>query len=277
MKATNETVHGGMSKTERYKWKVSDNPGEFKWIPKGEIMIDHTYQRNLREGKTLLMAKDWSWVACGAISVASRDGVYFAIDGQHRIHGALKRSDITVLPCMVFETSGAQEEAKGFLTAQTQRKPVTAIDKFRAMVVIEDPSALYVQSLIEGAGRVVSSGNPTNGVKCVGRLITLADTDKSVLGRIWPIVVEISQGVTIAERVVDGLFYIEKTLMNGRSITENSVRKSLNEIKAVGLMEAAQKASIFYSAGGAKIWANGMLQAINKGRRNRLEVANQLQ
>ena len=115
---TEEKVHNGnITKVERYNWKMQDSPGALRMVKKGDLQVDHTYQRNANEMKLIAIAKDWSWIACGAIVVADREGVLFVVDGQHRVLAARKRSDIAELPCLVFKTHEAKQEAKGFLAA----------------------------------------------------------------------------------------------------------------------------------------------------------------
>lgn len=66
-----ERAHNGkMSKIDRYNWTIQDTPGEMKFIHKASIEIDHSYQRNANETKLTAIARDWSWIACGAIVVA---------------------------------------------------------------------------------------------------------------------------------------------------------------------------------------------------------------
>jgi hypothetical protein len=274
MMATEEKVHNGkMTKVERYKWKVQGAPGHQRMVNKNDLQIDHTYQRNANDMKLMAIARDWSWIACGSIVVADREGVLFVVDGQHRVMAARKRSDITELPCLVFKTHEAKQEAKGFLAAQTQRKPITSVEKFRALVTVEDPAAMVVQELLNSTGHAPGNGMSAMSVKCVGVLIKEADTDAATLCKVWPLIAVVSEGKPVHARLIEGLLYIEKRMPEGDSLTDRDWLKRVKKAGVDALLEGAAKASAFYSHGGAKVWAAGMVEAINRGHRNRLELA----
>ena len=265
--------HGHMTKVDRYNWKIQDSPGRLAMVNKRSLRVDHTYQRNANELKLISIAKDWSWIACGAIVVAERDGVLFVVDGQHRVLAAMKRSDISELPCLVFSTSDARQEAKGFLAAQTLRKPVTSIEKFRALVVVEDPSALIVQELIDRAGKSATNRKGQDAIKCVGTLLRWADSDAATLCYIWPLIVAVSSGNSVNNRIVDGLMYLQRHMPEGSSLMQDEWKNRVLKVGYDGLLEGAAKASAYYTTGGPKVWATGMVDAINKGRRTQLVMS----
>lgn len=271
---TEEKVHNGnITKVERYNWKMQDSPGALRMVKKGDLQVDHTYQRNANEMKLIAIAKDWSWIACGAIVVADREGVLFVVDGQHRVLAARKRSDIAELPCLVFKTHEAKQEAKGFLAAQTQRKPVTSVEKFRALVVVEDPAALVVQELLDQTGKTPGNGMSPGSVKCVGILLRWANDDAATLCAVWPLIVAVSANEPLHQRIVEGLMYIAKRMPSGSSLMDKEWQKRVLKVGATGLLDGAAKAGAYYATGGAKVWAAGMVEAINRGHRNRLELA----
>lgn len=263
---------GTMTKIDRYGWTIKDSVGQLRMIGKNDLFIDYTYQRNANEKKLSAIAREWSWIACGAITVAKRDGRLFVIDGQHRVMAARKRSDINDLPCVVFSTSGPREEADGFLTAQTQRKSVTAVEKFRALTVIENEAALFVQDLLNQSGRTAASGTGQNSVKCMWRLMFLANKTPDVLRHVWPLICEITHGKVLHERILEGLVYLETRLPPGVSLMDKEWRRRVNKTGADALLAGAAKATAFYSKGGAKVWAKGMVEEINRGHRIRLEM-----
>ena len=273
MIATEDKVHNGkITKVERYKWKVQDAPGQQIMVNKNNLQVDHTYQRSANDAKLMAIARDWSWIACGSIVVADREGVLFVVDGQHRVMAARKRSDITELPCLVFNTNEAKQEARGFLAAQTQRKPITSVEKFRALVTVEDPAALIVQELLNSTGHAPGNGASSKSVKCIGILLKEANTDASILCKMWPLIASVSEGKVVHARLIEGLLYIEKRMLDGNSLTDRDWQNRVKKAGADALLDGASKAAAFYTAGGAKVWAAGMVEVINKGHRNRLEL-----
>jgi hypothetical protein len=265
--------HLGTDKISMYGWKIKDEPGDLEWIDKNLIQVDRSYQRETNSQKVIRIARDWSWIAFGAVIVAIRQGAYYAIDGQHRVEAAMRRSDIKKIPCIVFKTSGEIQEAEGFLTAQTQRKAVTAVEKFKALVLIKNKEALLVQRLVSMSGRSVSSGSGgPNYISCVSLLLKAAGNRPTELVKIWPLILEVCQGETLHSNIAAGLLYIETNLPNTTSLTH---KRWHDRVVAVGyhkLIDGANKAAAMYSKGGEKVWAIGMIEAINYRAKNRLEL-----
>ncbi len=272
-----DLAFGGQSKIERYGWKSLDGgPGQMLWIEKEKLLVDHAYQRSeVSEPKVLRIASEWSWMACGVILVARRDGRLYVYAGQHRVLAAMRRSDITKMPCMVFDVVEAKQEAIAFLREGANRKPLTAADKFKAAVMAEDEASVFVSQLIESAGRVASTTTGPGTVRCVALLQHHAKNNSDDLKRLWPLVVEVCKGNPLHERILDGLMYIELRMPDGQSLTDRIWSDRLRKIGYEVLLISAARMSAAYSVGGAKIWAQGMLEAINKGLRNRLVIRGQ--
>lgn len=267
------TANGGkMSKVDRYKWLIQDSPGELRFVHKKKLQVDHSYQRTANENKLIQIARNWSWIACGAIVVADREGVLYVIDGQHRVLSARKRHDITDLPCIVFRTAEAKQEAKGFLAAQLQRKAITAVEKFRALVSVEDPAALIVNDLLMNAGKAAGDGKTPASVRCIGVLLKWANSEPELLRETWPLIVDVCGNEPIKDRIVDGLMHIAKYMPKGSRLTDKVWRSRVLKVGNSGLLEGAAKASAYFASGGAKVWAKGMVSVINRGHRILLEI-----
>lgn len=267
-----ETVRG-FDKKERYSWTTKDAPGQFVLIDKNALRINDAYQRDANTAKIVQITKEWSWIACGAIIVASRSGEYWVIDGQHRVMSAIRRSDISAMPCLVFETQDVKEEAIGFLSANTNRKPISAIGKQKALVACGDPVAVMVQrTFLELGVKLKKCANHPNELQCVSWCMKAAAKNATLFREVLKLVSEcsIASGDGIHERVLAGLFYIAE---NSESVTLE--KRMVDRIKMKGiasLRKSAIKASAYYAAGGAKIWANGILDELNKGLQNRFEL-----
>lgn len=264
-----------MDKLERYKWTVRDEPGVLRAISKLALAVDPSYQRAPNDAKIAALTRDWSWIACGALTVAKRpDGSLFVVDGQHRLLAAMRRSDIDELPCVVFRTKDAQEEASGFLDANTNRRAIGSFARYHALLMKGDEAAQLVKKLAEDAGRQISSksGNSPNNIQCVGSLLRLAGAHPGKLRTIWPVIVEVCSGVSLHERIVEGLMYIEIRMPQGSSLADKPWRAMVLRAGHSGLLDGAAKAAALYARGGAKVWSQGMVEAINRGMRNRLEI-----
>lgn len=255
----------GKSKVERHGWTVKD-PGVLMSINKHELKIDAEYQRTPIPAKIKVIASTWSWVACGAIVVGMRNGAYWVIDGQHRVLAAMRRVDITDLPCVVFETETMQEEAQGFLNLNDKRKAMSSIDRLRAMTASGDPVAVQFSELCEQLNiritqTATSGGTMKSAAWGVRRMAENAEDAQIVL----TLAAEMSHAGNepIQERLLEGLWYIHRNCnvnLNGPRL-----QKRIRQIGIRDLVNAAYAGAAFYSRGGARAWAAGMMNAINKG------------
>lgn len=273
MLTTEDRVHHGKrTKIERYNWTLQDRPGVQMMIPKSDLRVDEEYQRGQNEGKIKAIASEWSWVACGALIVGDREGAYFVVDGQHRLLAARRRTDIAELPCVVFETTTVQQEAKGFLAANTQRKPITSLDRFRALVCTDDEDALLVKRLLEAADREATAVSGTRSVRCLTTLLQQAKLNRGRLEKIWPLVVALSKGQPMHQQIIMGLLDLESRMPDDESITDRRWSKRLLDLGYDQLMRASSEAAAYYAKGGGKVWGAGIARLMNKGLRLKLNV-----
>jgi hypothetical protein len=244
-------------------------------IDKNNLVFDHqSYQREAIEAKVNDIAKDWSWIACGAILVAERDGKFFVMDGQYRTLAARKRDDIKQVPCMVFGTEDVKKEAKGFLVANTLRKPVNAVGKYRALITVEDPNAVFVESLLDQIGRSPRNHGSGSSASCLSTLLKLAGKDKRVLAEVVRLADELCTGRVLQGVLIETLMYIEVNLRDGETIVTGKWRDRIMAIGFDELAAGAKAAATFECKGGPFVWARGMLKRINKGLRIHLRLEN---
>lgn len=264
----------GKSKVEQYRWELKDKPGELVWLAKETLHIDHSYQRKAKPQRVLALASRWSWVACGTITVAKRreDQRFYVVEGQHRVLAALKRADIKELPCIVFETEGAMQEAGGFFDANTNRRMPTSLEKWNAQLLRGDKNTVFVNELITKAGRKAGQTTGASDVRCLTAMLRAAESNRDELLRVWPLMAEVCAGKTLHERLFDGLMWLEVNMPEGESLSDRRWRERVLRVGHQGLLDAAQRAAAFYARGGAKVWALGMLEALNKGCRIHLQL-----
>lgn len=261
-----------VTKVERYGWTITDKPGKLCHLDKNLLNVDSRYQRNFIENKVKTLAANWSWVACGVIVVAKRpDGTYWVMDGQHRVVAAKRRADIMQLPCIVFSTADVKQEANGFLNANTGRKPVSSLDKFRASVAVEDETTVYVDALFKKLGITPSATTMKPlSIKSVAWALKSARTDRAVFERVITVAAELCSDCPLYEIVLDALFYIQSNsddLLNDKRFLER-----LKSLGVTRLVDGAKRSAAYYAKGGARVWAIGMLEEINRGLRNRFSL-----
>ena len=264
----------GADKIQRYNWKTSINQvGEFQSIHKDMLFVNKEYQRDALNDKVVAIARGWSWVACGAIIVTYRDGSIWVIDGQHRVLAAKNRSDISYLPCMVFQLDGLKGEAQGFLDLNTGRKPVSAVGKQKALVTAGDEVAIFVQNEIDRIGlRIAATTKSAGQIQSIAWCTKRAREDRVAFSLVLSLAAEISQqdNIPVRERLLDGLWFLHNRMEGGLAN-----KRLLQKIKEKGgecLINSANKASAYYGSGGAKVWGEGMLAELNKGLVHKFEL-----
>lgn len=265
MELTTHTAKG-VDKTARYGWVTKDEPGTLQMLHKDVLQIHPAYQRDVLPEKVKAITAAWSWLSLGALVVGKRGGEFWVIDGQHRALAAKRRSDITHLPCVVFETADVKTEARGFLDLNTGRKPVTAVAKQKAMVAAGDEVAAYVQQQCEALGLEIKPSAHTAGqLKCVAWCTRRAAEDKDVFRLVLAMGAELStqDQMPVAERLLEGLWLLNAKC--GEGLADKRLTKRLREKGARVLLDAANRAAAYYASGGGKVWAQGMLAELNKG------------
>lgn len=255
-----------------YKWVCLDKPGSLLMLDKLSLKIDDSYQRELNLAKTLELSSQWSWIACGALIVAMRGDDFWVIDGQHRLAAALKRSDIRELPCIVFETLGVKEEAVGFLRSNTNRRPIGAISRHKAAIASDDPLAKLVQQEIAAAGlEIARSANRAPQIKCITMCTLFARQNQAAFRDVLRVAarLSVSAGIPVHEKLLSGLWYMNSRIDGG--LNDRRLSKRIADVGAQRLLDGATRAAAFYARGGPKVFAEGMLQEVNKGLHGKFE------
>lgn len=264
-----------VSKVEHYKWQILDAEPTAAKLPKTALLVDLEYQRDLVDSKTREMARAWSWIACMALVVAKRDGQYFVVDGQHRLAAAMRRSDITELPCLIFESEGLKQEAQAFLRANTLRKPLASVDRHRALVIVGDGPAIMAQDLIDQAGRRVHRQTSKGTIECVASIRRCCEVWPEATKTIWPLLIEVCRGHGFDGKIVQALAHLEAEMMKRRlSLTRNPYRDRLKSKSAPELVKACNEAALFYKKGGYKVWSEGVARLLDRGVRSHRILTN---
>jgi hypothetical protein len=143
-------------------------PPTLEWVPVALIGVDPAYQRSTDNelSQTLIrkIARFWDWNLCQPLSLTRRaDGSLWAVDGQHRHAAAQMRGDIPHLPCVIARYANQSDEASAFVALNRQRKPMTAVDLFKAALAAGDGQAHQVMEAITAAGLTIAPhSNYTN-------------------------------------------------------------------------------------------------------------------
>ena len=225
---TEEKTTRGVDKVSRYKWKIRNEPGEFHLIPKGELNVDHSYQRSKINRKRVVdISRCWDWVACGVLAVSLReDNSWWVIDGQHRKLAADLRSDITTLPCLVFEADSVKDEALAFLAINTGKVGVGGLDRYRAMLRAGNSSAVGLNAVLESTGHKAGATGATKTVACIITLLNLHRESQERFARLWPLVADMHPASPVVDAVAKALWVVDKWLaVDNHQITDTPYRE----------------------------------------------------
>lgn len=132
------------------------SPPTLEWRAIGELLIDPSYQRAIDTGPSQSLIRKiamyWDWSLCQPLAVSRRpDGALTIVDGQHRASSAKLRGDIPHLPCVITAYGSAGDEAAAFVALNQMRRPLSALDLFKAAVAAEDQEALLILDCLKRA------------------------------------------------------------------------------------------------------------------------------
>lgn len=266
-----------IDKSEHYDWQTVGKPGKFMMIDKDRIKVDHSYQREqVNEARVLRIARELCWIKFGVLTLVLReDGWYYCIDGQHRYLAAMRRSDLTKLPCLVFSIGGQNgtvHEAEGFLKVNCDRGSVKLFDKINALIVANDPSAKYMSAMIRGSGYKLapSGGHAKNSVSCIGTIYKAIVSDHAAAEVAWRICMELYAGDSPSENVYKGLFTLERAMRACeplRSLLDPDNMVVLKRLGHKALAKSIDTIKLIRESAGPRVCAEGVASAINAKRR----------
>lgn len=266
-----------MNKIDMYKWKIRGNPGEFAWIDKADLAVDHSYQReNINNLRVNEFASNWDWVKCGVLIVVIRNDQWFVIDGQHRKLAADKRSDIKELPCMIFELEGQNQEAQAFVDINTNKTSVASFDRFRAMIVAGDQTAIELNDLMKTTGHYPANSSARKAIRCLMTLWRIYKKDKQTLTSLWPLITDIHQDSEIKDSVLKSVYGAEIAARKAKiTLTDSPLKPFLIKMGAEYISAEIRKEKNITGLGGARIETNALIKLINKQRiigKNKLQL-----
>jgi len=154
------------------------------------------------------------------------------------------------------------------------RKPLSSIDKFKALIAAEDPVAIYIRDLFSELGVKPRSSGAASPLELasVGWSLRKAQENRAAFETTVRICVEMCRNVgPIAEHLLDGLYYIH-TCSEIAMLKDQKFCERLLKVGSERLVNAARRASAYYARGGAKVWAQGMLDELNKNLHTKFEV-----
>lgn len=159
-------------------------PSKIRPVPMGSMRTPPALvtQREFRQAHADRIAADLDLNKLGFPIINHRDGIFWVLDGQHRI-AALKQfgfGDKDTLECEVFEDLTDAEMADIFL-GRDARKPIPIYDKFHVSCTAGHRRERDIQRAVESNGQKISRNAKEGGVSAVGALGKVYDRSGDVV------------------------------------------------------------------------------------------------
>lgn len=141
-----------------------------RWVPIAEMRVNPKAQREFNPAQAEKYAADFDFEGMGFPVLNLREGVWFIVDGQHRI-AALKLIGYgdQQVQCECFEGLTEAQEADLFLIRDDRRK-VSSFERFGIAVTAQWETQVDVNRIVQGLGLAVSQqGTP----RTIGSATTL--------------------------------------------------------------------------------------------------------
>lgn len=265
-----QDTHHGRPKEELFGWNQIEGPkGRFMNIPKKDLLIDYSYQRETSMLRNKIAA-EFNNVVLGTLIVSKReDGKYYVMDGHQRLEAARSRSDVSTLPCMVYEMENVKDEAKVFDKIQTNRDRVSRIHRFQVRLTYEDPVALGIQKILDLTGHTVKNDDTSHAVRCIGAIERCYLRNARKFEEYWPFIVRICEG-SIHESILKGIFFLVASMNLDLNKDKNKLILAGREklIRSINNVAALADASI-----GDKIAGMGIAKILNIRRRDKIIIS----
>lgn len=267
----NDNMDKEKKQSKKQKWNDPGDHGTFMMVDKNELNIDLTYQREIRGiGRVNKIARDFSWAKFQVLTVAEREDDFYIVDGGNRWRAAILRDDIEKVPCMIFGIGSIAEEADLFLGNNEERKTVSAFEKHRAGLVKGDHTCIEAEKIITkyGYSFAISAGNyETSAVATVHSLVrksrATADATINLLSKV-------ANGDTLGNNELKALFYLIEVNRGIRFFEkplDNMIEAGLDKIRTEIKYNILRRGK-----GSPKVMAEGMLEILNKGMKEKIIV-----
>lgn len=208
--------------TNKSSGKV-EREARLKWVPIEKMRVSQLAQRELVQARVDRIAADFDLEQIGTPTVNERDGLFYIIDGQHRIE-ALKEigwGDQQV-QCWAYLGLTEEDEAEKFLKLNDVLQ-VNAMAKFRVGVQAGREIECDIDRVVRAQGLVVTPDKIEGGVAAVATL-------RRVYSQAGPHA--LARALTIA-RDAYGSAGLEAPIIDGLGLLVGRYNGDLEDAKAI--------------------------------------------
>lgn len=254
-----------------------------------QVFVDRTsaggYQRDFDEARAMQYGRAFNWGLFGIPMLSLRDdGCYWTVSGQHRIAGA-GFAGVKRIRCAVYEGLTREQEAFLFNQEATQRRDLTALDKFHSGVMAQFPDHLAVKKMVEDLGSQVAyksdprTGN-IGGIVAINELLRTYDFAGPQLTQEALNVINAGFG-TMVGKGIDGALFASMTQFlgiysAGSQFGTADRKKLIEKLREIDPMKLRKDASNYENMGAknARFMALRDLYNYRTQAQHRLELTN---
>jgi hypothetical protein len=185
-----------------------------KDVPLAKVTVSDMNQRQRNDARVDHLLNDFDIDQIGYPVLNERGGLYYIIDGQHRLE-ALKRWlgpgwETQKVACAVYPGLTEAEEAEMFLRHNDVLQ-VRAFDKFKVAVSAGRADESAIKKTVEKQGLHISHTRSAGGISAVGVLRNIyARSDAHVLGQALRIIRDAYGDAGFEASVIDGMGHLCK-------------------------------------------------------------------
>lgn len=244
-----------------------ERTARLRWVPLDKMRINPSAQREIRQARVDHLVANLDLELLGAPIVNERGGMYYVIDGQHRVE-ALRQFGFTdeKIQCWTYLDLTEMEEADRFLKSNDVLA-VDALSKFRAAITAGLPVECDIDRVVRSLGLVVSRDDIPGAIQAVGTLRRVyGRSGPGVLARTLAIIRDAYGDPGLSASVIDGI-----GLLVQRYADDLDADKAIKQLAAVsggvnGLLGQAE--NLRRKTGNAKghCVAAAAVNIINRGR-----------
>lgn len=239
-----------MKSSKSWPHKVRPVPIREMRVPPVQII-----QRRFSKSQAEEYAANFDPNKLGIVAVNFRDGIYWVVDGQHRV-AALKLffapNDPGVIDCSVYADLSDQEMAELFLGLNT-RRTVNQFDNFMVSCTAERALETSIRRVVEANGLRIKQSADADCISAVSSLRRVAERHgTTVLGQSLR---ALRDGLTGDAKAFDGQLVVGMALVYGRfngKTNEKRMAEALSDVPRGAATLLGKANSLVFKTGNHK-------------------------
>ena len=244
---------------------------ELRQIEVGKLVATQPYQTERNFPSTIKnIVNDFRVERLGVIVVSLRDGIYYVVDGKHRVAACKKLyGNDYLMDSKLFYGLTYQDEAIMFASQYDGVRTLTPYQKFVGKREGEDRIIVRINEILAKHGLEISQGSRDNGVQCIKLIEKIYKSIPDDFDKFIGIIVSIWGGeqTSLTNRIVQGMYRFYVTYQD-----EFDVKYLIDKLKKVNPQKIINDGDIDVSARGDIKYAKVIRLIYNKGK----QIRNQL-